>query len=61
MIDVKLWSLERDGDNIIPAELETLLNTETEQQLEELIVKNPNLLMDLTYSFRFFNKFKTEF
>jgi RecB family endonuclease NucS len=47
MIDVKFWSLDKDGsNNIIPSELESLIQTETEQQLEDLIVKNPNLLMD---------------
>ena len=47
MIDVKFWSLEKDGNsNIIPSELESLIHTETEQQLEELIVKNPDLLME---------------
>ncbi len=47
MIDVKVWTLLRDTDNkITPSKLETVDQTETEQQLEELIVKNPDLLME---------------
>ena len=47
MIDVKLWSLTKDSnDKITPSELDSLIQTETEQQLEDLIVENPNLLMD---------------
>jgi len=47
MLDLKLWSLEKNNrDKFTPAALDNLVQTETEQQLEELIVENPDLLFN---------------
>lgn len=47
MLDLKLWSLEKnDQDKFTPAALDNLVQTQTEQQLEELIVENPDLLFN---------------
>jgi hypothetical protein len=46
MKEVKLWVLERDQNkNLVPIPVDTLDHTETEKQLEELLVRNPEILM----------------
>ncbi|NLK00710.1 MAG: DUF91 domain-containing protein [Clostridia bacterium] len=46
MIRLKLWSLDQDGDNhISPVPVEEIDQTETENQLESILVRNPELLM----------------
>lgn len=46
MLQVKLWSLDKNDKNqIIPNPVETIDRTETEQQLESIIVNNPELLI----------------
>jgi hypothetical protein len=45
MIQIKLWSLDKDGENkMVPTEINPISKSETENQLEELLVENPNLL-----------------
>lgn len=46
MKEIKLWALEKDQNkNLIPIPVDTLDHTETEKQLEELLVRNPEILM----------------
>lgn len=46
MIKVKLWSLDKDEkNNIIPISVEEIDKTETENELETILVSNPELLM----------------
>jgi len=46
MIKVKLWSLDKnEKSEIYPAPLEEVDKTETENQLESILVNNPELLM----------------
>lgn len=46
MIKVKLWSLEKNDKNqLYPTLLEDVEKTETENQLENIIVNNPDLLL----------------
>jgi len=46
MIKVKVWSLDKNDDNqLYPVSLEEVKETETEKQLENILVSNPDLLM----------------
>jgi hypothetical protein len=46
MKEVKLWALEKDQNkNLVPVPVDTLDHTETEKQLEELLVRTPEILM----------------
>jgi hypothetical protein len=46
MIKIKLWSLEKNnGNQLYPVGLEEVEKTETENQLEDILVSNPDLLM----------------
>ncbi len=46
VIKVKLWSLGKDdNNNIIPVSVDEIDKTETENQLENILVNNPELLM----------------
>ncbi len=46
MTEIKLWTLNQDPSGELSADpVETTDHTETEKQLEELIVKSPDLLM----------------
>jgi hypothetical protein len=46
MKEVKLWTLEKDQNkNLVPVPVDTLDHTETEKQLEELLVRTPEILM----------------
>lgn len=46
MIEIKLWTLEKDENEKLVADPVDILNqTETENQLEELLVRSPDLLM----------------
>ena len=46
LIRVKLWSLDKDeGDHLQPVSLTEVREAETENQLEDILVSSPNLLM----------------
>lgn len=46
MLQVKLWSLDKnEKDQLIPTPVATIDKTETEHQLESIIVNNPEILM----------------
>ncbi len=46
MKEIKLWSLEKDdGGRLLVSQVESMEQTDTEQQLEEIIAGNPGLLM----------------
>ena len=46
MIKVKLWSLDKNDQNqLYPVHLDEVEETETEKQLEDILVSNPDLLM----------------
>jgi hypothetical protein len=46
LIKVKLWSLNKDDQNqLYPVHLDEVRETETEKQLEDILVRNPDLLM----------------
>lgn len=46
LIKVKLWSLDKDeDDHLQPVSLTEVRETETENQLEDILVSSPNLLM----------------
>jgi len=47
MKEIKLWQVSQDGENEPPVKpLKNVNQTETEKQLEEIIVKYPDLLFD---------------
>ena len=46
MKKIQLWSVDRIEDKLSATAVESVDNTKTEQDLEELFVASPDLLMD---------------
>jgi hypothetical protein len=46
MLQIKLWSLDKnENDQLVPNLVQTVDKTETENQLESILVNNPNILL----------------
>lgn len=46
MEEIRIWELKKDNDNRLSAkEIQSVRNTETEKQLEDLLVDSPDILM----------------